>query len=45
MDCTEMRKIQLAFGKRFARTRTRNLGFEIVKIALVAQIKLVNKDS
>ncbi|MDB5607150.1 MAG: hypothetical protein JWP25_4050 [Bradyrhizobium sp.] len=39
-----MCKIQLAFGERFPRAREGDLGFEIIKFALVAQIKLVNKD-
>jgi hypothetical protein len=42
MDRAEMRKIQFALGKRFVRPRMRNLGFEIVELALIVQIKLVN---
>src|ERR1039458_4757968 len=41
MDRAEMRKVQVAVGKRFAGSRIGNLGFEIVEFALVAQIKLV----
>jgi len=44
MDRTEMRKIQVAFGNRFARPRVGNLGFEIVEFALIAQTQLVNED-
>jgi len=44
MDRAEMRKIQVALGKRFARPSMGNLGFEIVEFALIAQIKLVNED-
>jgi hypothetical protein len=44
MDRTEMRKIQIALGKRFARPCIGNLGFEIVELALIVQIKLVNED-
>src|SRR5437667_7311688 len=44
MDGAEMRKIQVALGKGFARPRMGNLGFEIVELALIAQIKLVNED-
>src|ERR1017187_1077877 len=44
MDRAEVRKVQVAVGKRFAGSRIGNLGFEIVEFALVAQIKLVNED-
>ncbi len=44
MDRAEMRKIQVALRKRFARPSMGNLGFEIVEFALIAQIKLVNED-
>jgi hypothetical protein len=39
-----MRKIQVALGKWFARSRVGDFGFEIVEIALIAQIQLVNED-
>jgi hypothetical protein len=44
MDRAEMRKIQVALGKWFARSRVGDFGFEIVEIALIAQIQLVNED-
>src|SRR5882724_13448403 len=45
MDRAEMRKIHVAFGKWFACPRVGNLGLEIIELALVAQIQLVNEDS
>src|SRR5216684_1927695 len=44
MDRAVMRKIQVAFGKWFARPRVGNLGFEIIEFALIAQTQLVNED-
>lgn len=44
MDCAKVCKIQIAVRKRFGCPRVGYFGFEIVELALVAQIELINED-